>query len=400
MTFTRDRFTWLAYFMLAFYAYLQAALGPLIPFLRDELHMNYTISGLHLSAFALGMMTAGLTADRVARRFGRYRVFWFGGAGMVIGALLLASGQSPQVTILSVLFMSITGSFLLVMIQATLADQHGEARAIALTEANVAASVSAALAPVFIGQGEALGFGWRIGLYIGMMAWLAAVTTCRRIPLPEAGADGRANDPHMRLPRAYWAYWFVVILSVSMEWCMIFWAADFLEKVARLNKDTAATSISLFFLATVIGRAAGSRLSRTVDTGRLLLGALAIIVIGFPIFWLTHEPLLNVIGLSLCGLGIANLFPLTLSVASRVGTAQPNRASARVSLAAGLAILVAPQTLAGLADQIGIWNAYAIMPFLLVGAIIVTLVANRMAAEEAPAPEQPIRGAALEKVKL
>jgi fucose permease len=400
LNFTRDRFTWLAYFMLAFYAYLQSTLGPLIPFLRDELHMNYTISGLHLSAFALGMMMAGLTADRAARRFGRYRVFWFGGAGMVVGALLLALGQSPPVTILSVLFMSVTGSYLLVMIQAALADQHGEQRAIALTEANVAASIAASLAPIFVGQGQALGLGWRIGLYIGMMAWLAAVTTSRRIPLPEAGAGGSVDDFPARLPRAFWAYWFVVVLSVSMEWCMIFWAADFLEKIASLNKDTAATSISLFFLATVVGRATGSRLSRTIDTGKLLLGALAIVVIGFPMFWLSRQPLLNVTGLFLCGLGIANLFPLTLSAASHVGTAQPNRASARVSLAGGLAILVAPQTLAGLADQIGIWNAYAIMPFLLVGAIIVTLIANRMAAQEFPAQAQSLHGAEFENAKL
>lgn len=32
--FVRDRFTWLAYIMLGYFAYLQAALGPALPFLR------------------------------------------------------------------------------------------------------------------------------------------------------------------------------------------------------------------------------------------------------------------------------------------------------------------------------------------------------------------------------
>ena len=54
--FLRDRFTWLAYLMLAYFAYLQAVLGPLVPFLRDELHLSYTVSGLHLSAFSIGMV--------------------------------------------------------------------------------------------------------------------------------------------------------------------------------------------------------------------------------------------------------------------------------------------------------------------------------------------------------
>jgi len=74
-SFTRDRFTWLAYGMLAYFAYMQAALGPLMPFLRDELHLSYTVSGLHLSAFALGMVLAGSLGDHLVQWWGRKVVF-------------------------------------------------------------------------------------------------------------------------------------------------------------------------------------------------------------------------------------------------------------------------------------------------------------------------------------
>ncbi|MEP7291141.1 MAG: hypothetical protein ABI835_05130 [Chloroflexota bacterium] len=67
-TFIRDRFTWLAYLMLAYYAYMISALGPLMPFLRVELNLSYSVAALHLSAFAVGMILAGLTADRAVRR--------------------------------------------------------------------------------------------------------------------------------------------------------------------------------------------------------------------------------------------------------------------------------------------------------------------------------------------
>ena len=69
--FARDLFTWLAYLMLGYYAYLQASLGPLMPFLSTELSLNYTISGLHFSAYALGMTLAGLSGERAAQRWGR-----------------------------------------------------------------------------------------------------------------------------------------------------------------------------------------------------------------------------------------------------------------------------------------------------------------------------------------
>jgi MFS family permease len=67
--FVRDRFTLLAYFMLGYFAYLQAALGPAVPFLRAELGLSYTIAGLHFSALAIGMILAGLTGAELAARW-------------------------------------------------------------------------------------------------------------------------------------------------------------------------------------------------------------------------------------------------------------------------------------------------------------------------------------------
>jgi len=390
--FKRDHFTWLAYSMLGYYSYVQGGLGPLMPFLGTELDLNYTERALHLSAFALGMMLAGLSADRLVRRWNRRVLFWGGGAGMAVFAGLLTLGQHLVVTIGCTFIMAYLGSLMLVMIQATLSDRHGERRATALTEANILASMTAGLAPLVVGFGQTISTGWRLILYVGATAWGIGYLLAARVPLPEGKHPEihRASAPHQPLPRAFWAYWLVVFLSVSIEWCMIFWAADFLEKVAGLERNLAATSLSLFFAANVIGRAAGSYLTRRVDTGKLLVIAVIIVLVGFPIFWLTRAPLLNVMGLMLCGLGIANLFPLTLSAATGTAPEQANTASARVSLGAGLAILIAPQVLGSLADLIGIQVAYGIV-VLLLGAIIgVTAYANRLAVRrrhvEATAP--------------
>ena len=65
--------------------------------------------------------------------------------------------------------------------------------------------------------------------------------------------------------------------------------------------------------------------------------ALGIVVVGFPLYWLSTIPALNLLGLFIAGLGVANLFPLTLSVAVGVAADQANKASARVALAGGLA---------------------------------------------------------------
>ena len=50
--FRRDRLTWVAYVMLAWFAYLQAAPGLIIAHLRSELALSYATGGLHVAAFA------------------------------------------------------------------------------------------------------------------------------------------------------------------------------------------------------------------------------------------------------------------------------------------------------------------------------------------------------------
>jgi predicted MFS family arabinose efflux permease len=389
--FVRDRFTWLAYLMLAYYAYAQATLGPLMPFLRTELDLNYTVAGLHISAFALGMILAGLLGDRWAQRRGRRFVFWAGGAGMAVGALILAVSHHVTLTILGALVMGWLGSFLLVMIQATLSDRHGEQRAIALTESNVAASICAALAPVFIGTFQRLDLGWRSALYLVAAAFVLLFLYFQPEPIPASRATGRDTrlSGRQSLPFFFWGYWTVVLLGVSIEWCMIFWGADFLENSVGLSKVNAATMMGLFFGAMVIGRIAGSRLSRTIPSPTLLLAALGIVVIGFPLYWLATAPALNLLGLFIAGLGVANLFPLTMSVAVGVAADQANAASARVALAGGLAILISPFILGWVADQLDIQNAYGVVALLLIVAVAVTWLTNRQVAVNDPAYQQP-----------
>ncbi len=383
--FRRDRFTWLAYLMLGFYAYLEAALGPLMPFLRSELGLSYTVGSLHFSAFALGTILGGLAGERVLRRWGRSLAFWGGAAGMAAGAVLLALGHLAALTIAGAFLMGALGALLLVTIQATLADHHGERRATALTEANILASVGATLVPLFIGGFQNAGLGWRAALYLMVPALLLFVLFFRRVAFPGATQPANTSASSTRpLPLAFWAYWLVVVLCVSVEWCIVFWGANFLESVVGLQKVLASTLMSLFFLAELTGRIGASWLTRSMRSTRLLLGALGITILGFPLFWLAPLAPLNVIGLFLAGLGIANLFPLTLSVAVGIDPAQSNAASARISFGVGIALLVAPLALGWAADQIGILHAYSLVAVLLTLALVVTIGASRFARSASP----------------
>ena len=92
--FIRDRLTWLAYITLAYIGFSQSILGPLMPFLRDELHLNYTLGGFLSSTLAVGLIISGLTGDRLARHWGRRIIFWNGAIILALSAILLGLSRS------------------------------------------------------------------------------------------------------------------------------------------------------------------------------------------------------------------------------------------------------------------------------------------------------------------
>jgi len=379
--FARDRFTWLAYAMLAYFAYLQSALGPAMPFLRRELNLSYTLGGLHLSAFALGMIGAGLSGAALAARLGRRILFWGGAAGMGIGALLLVLGRHPAATLAAVLLMGYLGTLLLIMVQATLADHHSAQRATALTESNIFAMLCAGLSPILLGFFQGTALGWRVALVLpGAVAGLLALLNWR-VPIPTqtviAATRGKA-----RLPGLFWAYWVVLILSVALEWSLVGWGTDFLATNVGFAPASAATWFSLFFLGAVLGRFANSRWTRYLPARTLLLLMLFVVAAAFPLFWLAQTPWLNLLGLAVLGFGIGSLFPLGLSTALNIAAEQSDTASSLVSMGTGLAILLAPFTLGWLADAYDLGSAFTIVVAICCAAIVVTAVTNRAAARQ------------------
>ena len=92
--FRRDRLTWVAYVMLAWFAYLQAAPGLVIVHLRDELDLSYSTGGLLVAAFAGGSLVAGVVSARLERALGRRTLFWSAAALMGAGAIGLTAGRT------------------------------------------------------------------------------------------------------------------------------------------------------------------------------------------------------------------------------------------------------------------------------------------------------------------
>ena len=263
MEFRRDRVTWMAYAMLAWFAYLQAAPGLVVPHLRDELDIGYGVGGLHVAAFATGSILAGLTAGALERRFGRRALLWGSAAVLALGTVGLTLGRVPAATVGALLVAGWGGAGLLITVQALLADHHGERRAIALTEANVAASVAYVVLVAGLSLTAAIGLGWRAAL-------LASRSRCRSrcgggIARPRSRRRRRVAEVEAgRLPAAFRVAVAMLFCTVAAEWCITAWGASFAEDAADASADTAVALMFGYFGGVVAGRAIGSRLARSL----------------------------------------------------------------------------------------------------------------------------------------
>ncbi|HTT13418.1 MAG TPA: MFS transporter [Burkholderiaceae bacterium] len=385
-SFVRNAATWYAYLMLGFFGFMLNLQGNIVPLLKAELGLSYGTVGLHASALAGGMMTTGLTGAPLLGRVGRRRGMWLGAVGLMLGAALLCLARHPALSIGACALIGAVGGLVPVVVASALADLHGERRDVAYIEANAASYLFSLLGPLGIGAALAIGIDWRFALVAGVALGLLVVAGFRRVRLPDSPL---AHVPaHGALTIVYWTYWATLALGVAIEYCVLLWAPEFLERVAGMSRSAAAVGAGAFMVAMIAGRLAGSRLLSAHPAGRLLRAALLVTLVGFAVYWglgdasrvsAAWAAAFAIAGLFLTGVGIAPIYPLTLALAVRSAGSEAALASARTTLASGGAILVMPALLGRAADDFGLSGAMLIVPVLAALALASAICANRLA---------------------
>jgi MFS family permease len=345
-TFTRDRVTVLSYASLGTYAYCLYGLGPLLVLLRNDLNLSYALMSLHSAVFAAGALVTGASFSALCKRIGRRRLFWISAAGTATGAITLMVATTVVFTMTASAILGAGGTLLQTGTLAVLADRHDDRRDRALIEANVGASAAAILAPIFFGFLKGSGLSWRIGLLV---------------PVP---ADYGATSG---LPRPCWLLCMLTGIVVGAEFCVVFYGAPMLSTTHGMTTGGAALAISLFYTGELLGRLIGSKLvQRTSYGAALVLCSLVVAMVAFLAFWLARSETLALSALFFTGIGMANLFPVSLSLAVNAAPGRTNLVTARTQLLVGCAMMVAPVALGALADQFGIFSAFSIEVTLIV----------------------------------
>lgn len=374
---TRGGPTWLLYAVLACLGFMLNGLGAVLAPLQADLQVSRAQVAFYPSLFAAGLLAVGAVGGPLVARAGRPVALQAALAALMVGGSLLAV-PARAVTLAGAVLLGAGGALLVQLVPALLAGLHPQAVTAAVGEANAVSSTASVLAPLAVAGALAGGLGWRLG-YLGFpLAALAMLLLLARrtvLPAPPDVQSGPLGGAGVAVPLL--GRWTDVLLAVSAEFCMVFWAPSALADWHGASAGQAPAVAALFLVGMAGGRALAAPVTRRLPAARaVLLTGSGLAAVGFAIFWAAPALALAGAGLLVAGLGVALLYPATVSRAVAAWPHAPDRAAARAALASGLAIGGAPYLLARLADAVGLRPAYLLVPALLL-ALAVHAAAGR-----------------------
>jgi predicted MFS family arabinose efflux permease len=375
---TRDGPTWLLYAVLACLGFMLNGLGAVLAPLQADLQVSRAQVAFYPSLFAAGLLAVGAFGGPLVARAGRPLALQAALAALMLGGSLLAV-PARAITLAGAVLLGAGGALLIQLVPALLAGLHPQAVTAAVGEANAVSSTASVVAPLAVAAALASGLGWRLGyLAFPLVALAVLLLWARRTALP-APPDPRPGSPAgCGSATPMLGRWTDVLLAVSAEFCMVFWAPSALADWHGATADQAPAVAALFLVGMAGGRALAAPVTRWLPAARaVLLAGSSLATAGFAVFWAAPTLALASVGLLVAGLGVALLYPATVSRAVAAWPHAPDRAAARAALASGLAIGGAPYLLARLADATGLRPAYLLVPALLLGLTVHTATDRR-----------------------
>ena len=356
--------------------------GPALPLLQADQGVSGAIAGLHGTALGVSSVLAGALNSRIVHRFGRYRSAWLGIALFLIGATAFVILPDPAQTIPAAFIIGMGISIAIANTVTYLAGHYRSQAQRAVSQNNAVTSAFNLIGTITIGLIASTTFSWRIGLLacIPFAAILYLASGRKHKPEHQPNDDGHQKGS---LPLSYWLAWLGLFASIAAEFAIIFWSAALIRERTFVSPALATTLVLAFPLGMFLGRWFGTNFFPNVSIDQRLKGFITLQIIGFFIFWTSEIVITSFIALLMVGLGTSIQFTLTTLRLLNLGRPKTDLAMGRSSFAAGIAIAGSPLLLGALADQLGITQAFLIVPaFMALALLIIYLVPVKESIDE------------------
>lgn len=180
------------------------------------------------------------------------------------------------------------------------------------------------------------------------------------------GADG--TKPKLEFPRSILPYMLgaVAFFSVVPEGVIVDWSGLFLYEERGVSLTMAGYGFAATSASMALMRFFGDPLRQRYGAVPTLRVSVVIAIIGFAIVTLSSSPYISIFGFFIAGLGLANLFPITISAAGNLPNIPSGIAASLVASVGYSGILLAPPLFGIVAQKWDYATIFMIVPFCLI----------------------------------
>ena len=362
-----------AYVDQAAISYSFYVVGASAAFIAVALSLSETQAGLHSSAMAAGMIVAGLAGDRIDLVSSVRRVHFVAMGLLAISLLFLAWAPSVVVTLGASLGVGLGAGAMFGHVNQTLGAGGGATARLQLTRGAFVAKASQLMAPVAIAVGAALGLDWQV-VVVPVLVLLGGLFLWSR-----SASSGEAVHTELgRTPRAYWLPWTLTVSIIGLEFFVVVWGGSLVAAQTGVSLADATLTISAFIAGMIAGRAVMSMdVTRRLEPMWIIRGGLVLTFVAVLVVWLSGSWALSAAAMAVAGFGVGILYPPAAAITLAAAPDAPAAASARLVLAAGLAILVAPLLLGVIAELTDITSAWLLVPAVCVLVALLSVPVDR-----------------------
>jgi len=293
-------------------------LGATLPELSARLSFDLARGGALFSFLYFPQIPMVFLAGPLIDRFGKKPIL--AGGFLLCAAALVGIAYAPSYAVLAGLLIALGlgGASAMSASNTLIPDLYPENPSSPLNLAGVFFGVGAIFFPWLVAlMAVRLGLVLTIWLITIMVAGVALVATSQTFPPASSGGgfDWRevrrlARDPAVIILALVLFFYSAVEISTAG------WSRTFLERDLHALPQKSSAILTMFWVAMMVGRLAASQVVKRVRGPRLLLGAALGAVCGLCVVVLANSVVVASVGIVICGLSYAPVFPTTAGTAS------------------------------------------------------------------------------------
>ena len=366
-----------AWASMGLYAWAAAIGGAVLPQLAVTFKMSNSLSGFLLAVPSFGFTLAGLIGGWFSERIGLQRLLALSAISLIVSLGLASIAPIVIVIIIATMLIGFSGGLLEVGSNGLIASLYHDKAASQLNLLHVFYGGGAFLSPLFVGFCIANSLSWRINysLSAGLVMILALVLSNQpHVQVKEASRLNVSTIPRLISRPSVLRAWLAIVFFTSAEVGLSTWLVTYFQKVKSFPPVIASTSLSIFWIAMLVGRVVNFRLPSFLSLADVIRFEVLGSILSVIIILLGRYPLLILLGTFLDGLFMAGLFPNLIAYASHNSPDSIGSISGITLAGAGIGMTLGPWIIGLLADQVGLGSAFYLPIFMLAIVEVVFLM--------------------------